>query len=324
MKIPAEFAPKSWEMPPGFVVLEDSASVVTREFDGEKLDWLVALVEVPTLEHPIVWIRPLDSKFDSGFVVLNSLKEIPVVITRQYALNAPLALVTTMFRKKRLGRQFYFNEQNQLCGENQVPKGALVVAASGFCSWFSGTAIGNWKDAVPFNYGISATSYEFLHLPALEIWKEIGNPKNETIEFARQFSLMDENERRKQMFHCERGAIEEIEEVFRTLLLSQSFWNEMPEGAGVQLHASAGKRGSSVSWFDSSLSRKEFQLSLKPEAAKIWQWFRPLNEDFSKKAAHLNWFKSNVPKIGLFVHPPSAHEQLEAKLRWRAWLASVE
>ena len=47
MKIPAEFAPQSWEMPPGFVVLEESASVVTREFDGEKLDWLVALVEIP-------------------------------------------------------------------------------------------------------------------------------------------------------------------------------------------------------------------------------------------------------------------------------------
>ena len=43
MTIPAEFAPQSWEMPPGFRVLEESASVVTREFDGEKLDWLVAL-----------------------------------------------------------------------------------------------------------------------------------------------------------------------------------------------------------------------------------------------------------------------------------------
>ena len=36
MKIPAEFAPKSWEMPPGFVVLEESASVVTREFDAAR------------------------------------------------------------------------------------------------------------------------------------------------------------------------------------------------------------------------------------------------------------------------------------------------
>ena len=44
MKIPAEFAPQSWEMPPGFRVLEESASVVTPSFDGEKLDWLVALV----------------------------------------------------------------------------------------------------------------------------------------------------------------------------------------------------------------------------------------------------------------------------------------
>ena len=46
MKIPAEFAPQSWEMPPGFRVLEESASVVSREFDGEKLDWLVALVQI--------------------------------------------------------------------------------------------------------------------------------------------------------------------------------------------------------------------------------------------------------------------------------------
>ena len=324
MKIPAEFAPKPWEMPPGFRVLEESASVVTREFDGEKLDWLVALVEIPTLEHPIVWIRPLDSKFDSGFVVLNSLKEIPVVITRQYALNAPLALVATMLRKKRIGRQFYFNEQNQLCGENQVPKGALVVATNGFCSWFSEIATDNWKDAVPFYYGMSATSHEFLHLSGLEIWKEIGNPKNGTIDFARQFSFMDENERRQQMFHCERGTMEEIEEVFRNLLLSQFFWNEIPDGVGVQFYASAGKRGSSASWFDASLNRKEFQLSLNSEAFEIWQWFRPINEDFAKKAEHLSWFKNNIPKIGLSVSPPTAHEQLEAALRWREWKAKHE
>ena len=40
MKIPAEFAPQSWEMPPGFVVLEALASVVTREFDCRLNLWV--------------------------------------------------------------------------------------------------------------------------------------------------------------------------------------------------------------------------------------------------------------------------------------------
>ncbi len=34
MKIPAEFLPKSWEMPPSARVIEDCASVVARDFDG--------------------------------------------------------------------------------------------------------------------------------------------------------------------------------------------------------------------------------------------------------------------------------------------------
>ncbi len=45
MPSPSEFAPKSWEMPPGFVVLEESASVVTPSSEGETLEWLVALVK---------------------------------------------------------------------------------------------------------------------------------------------------------------------------------------------------------------------------------------------------------------------------------------
>lgn len=49
MKIPAEFQPKSWEMPPGARVIEESASIVARDFDGETLDWLIALVDIPNL-----------------------------------------------------------------------------------------------------------------------------------------------------------------------------------------------------------------------------------------------------------------------------------
>ena len=311
-------------MPPGFVVLEESASVVSREFDGEKLDWLVALIQIPSLEHPIVWIRPLDVRFDAGFVVLNTSRQIPVVITRQYALEAPDALLATMCQHKRLGRQFFYDEQKNLCGKNQVPKGAFVVAANGFCSWFANTVGNDVNDAVSFNYGVEATSDEFLHLSALDIWKEISNNQDEKIEFARQFSFMDEKERRKQMFDCEHGTIEGIEEVFRTLLMSQSFWNEIPNAVCVQLHSSADKQRLTLSWFDSAFEDKEISHSLESDVAKIWNWSRPINEDFSKKAAHMRWFKANIPKIGLVVERPTAHEQLEAQLRWREWKAKHE
>ena len=46
MPFPAAFAPQSWEMPPGArLEKSESASVVMREFDGEKLDWLLALMK---------------------------------------------------------------------------------------------------------------------------------------------------------------------------------------------------------------------------------------------------------------------------------------
>ena len=44
MTIPAQYLPRSWEMPLGARVLDESASVVAREFDGQTLDWLVALI----------------------------------------------------------------------------------------------------------------------------------------------------------------------------------------------------------------------------------------------------------------------------------------
>ena len=323
MKILAEFLPKSWEMPPGARVLEHSASVITREFDGEKLDWLMALVEIPSLEHPITWIRPLDAYFDAGFVVLGVRSEVPFVITRRYPSDAPDSLLTAMCQHNRLGRCFFFNDKGSLREHEEEATAAVVFAPKGKASWLVGTLADDEDTPVPFLWSKSLTNAEILRLPALKVWKRLQRmliQPNSNATFARRFAFADARARQEMIFNAVPLEQKEFDVLVRSLILSQDFWSEAK--ANVEFFVPKNEKPEVIVHLDDELSETPPYLSQNVDL--LWQLFEPVRAEVAKHLCVVDWLHRRSNNSNALFSHPTAHEQLEAQLRWREWLRQTQ
>ena len=236
MKIPAEFAPRSWEMPPGFVVLEESASVVTREFDGEKLDWLVALVQIPHSEYSVLWARPLDERFDAGFVISQPKSHMVTALKVDHKHNLARTLSFVLENERDVGslaRQFFLNENGSLRRESEVAKETIAIASDGVAAWNPSAINGQCPNAIGFEWGEPMSSREFLCLPSIKLWDAFLpqlNDVNSDASFARRFASMKEENRRTLIFGELKGIEEKIHSLLVTRLLSEEVSNETHQG----------------------------------------------------------------------------------------------
>ena len=323
MKIPAAFAPKSWEMPPGFRVLEESASVVTREFDGEKLDWLVALIQIPAYEtgDPIYWTRPMSSKFDAGFVITGYNRQMRPLDakTELYALRASLS---TVWKDNRLARQFFLNENGELRIDGQEAHEAVLVPADGLAAWGLGPIDPEKYQTFEFRWSKPLANTEFLRLSACEVWKQVENllvlPESEA-SFARRFVTMSEKERRSTIFNQLRGTDEEVEKLVRARVHMEG---QTPHSTELLLSSSMSLQGH-MSWECRSVNSQVASAEAIADIRQLIRWFRPINLNCLNSHCVSKWLRLNT-HFSISVAAPTAHEQLEAHLLWREWLAAID
>ncbi len=326
MQIPAEFKPRSWEMPPGARVLEDSASVVAREFDGEKLDWLVALVEVPALNDAILWVRPMDARFDAGFVTFRGSDLRLMVLDVNVEPFALRASLDTVWKTRKIARLCFFNQHGQLRRDGEAAHESLLVASNGTAAW-NLNGIGNPnRDSVVFTFGAPSSNAQFSRRPAFEVWKSLQDPLSDSSSeatFARQFVQLTEQECRDLIFNNVRGTDKEMEEWLHTLLLREDAWSEPALGQELRLHSYAPDH-LELFWDDDYFGEPATATpELEAGAARVRNWFLPVNQEVAQRSCVKQWLRRNNPRLRVSIHHPSAHQQLEAALRWREWLAST-
>ena len=334
MKIPTEFAPQSWEMSPGFVVLEESASVVSRDFDGEKLDWLVALVQIPALDDAILWARPLSARFDAGFIACgNHMNPVtPVPFTTKIYKRSELrpSLFAEFLEKNLFARYFALNNQCQLRVESEAVHESVLLLPKGNATWFLG-AVSQVKDeATPFKWNTPLPEFEFLRLSALEVWKQIqeslADSKSDAF-FSRRFALLNDEDRHNLVFNRDFSAGHEFCEWLFLRLKMQDAWEEVPQGGQIHFSVERYNRGfdNYLRWKDgSSFTRLTISDSLNTDVEQLRKWFLPLNENVAVFSCVEKWLMKFYPSLLVKVSRPTAHEQLEAALRWREWKAKHE
>ena len=325
MKIPAEFAPQSWEMPPGFRVLEESASVVTREFDGEKLDWLIVSVKVPTHSEPILWMRPLDTRFDAGFVICDFV-HYNVDTRNADELSADFSELLPLFwEQNRLSRMIFFNDKGELRGPNEKQRETIIITPNGLAAW--GMSVINKQEhrAAKFEWNAPLENIEFLRLSSLEVWKRIQNLLSDSsseAQFARQFIFMNEVERLNALFAKSIGADQEIKSLMLDLLISQEIWDQVPEGEELELYSQP--ESHTGLWLKNIDEGFPMPESLKADLELMWNQFRVINKEFLSHECSQYWYEYDAPKFIVSSSRPTMHEQLEAQLRWREWKAKHE
>ena len=319
------FAPQSWEMPPGARVLEESASVVAREFDGERLNWKVALVEVPTHFDPILWMRPLDARFDAGFIVYDFV-HFNVDTRKADERSAHFSKLLPLFwEQNRLGRTLFFNTDGELRGPDDDQAETLLITPEGLAVWGLGIFNREKHPAWKFNWSAPLTNDEFLRLPALKVWARVqqllAEPKSEA-QFSREFMFMTEQERLNTVFKKSVLTHKEVETLMHTLLLTQDVWDEVPEADRLQL-ISLPESHTSL-WLEEADYGLRVSESLKAQIAQLWSQYRIADKGVLNRLCVQNWYEYKTPKFVASSSRPTAHEQLEAALRWRQWKENHE
>ncbi len=327
MKIPTAFAPKSWEVPPGFRVLEESASVVTREFDGEKLDWLVALVQTSDDPGGYMWTRPLNNRFDAGFVPLKS--------SSHHVERHPVKLNDFVLRHifentlcRHFARYIVLNENGNLRCEDETAHQGLLVASNGLASWDSEIIDGGNCHALTFKWNEPMSCFDFMRLPFTEFWlglqSTVKKVDSQAIT-ARRFASMDSQERQKFAFEEAKVNKEDAKRILSQLVKAQEIWIDLPDDVKVTLQTTdlqnslySGDRGRG------NTKRIEIPTALQADLEIFWNWFQPLRAEILNQFTIRDWVEFDYPSFDVSVSRPTAHEQLEAALRWREWKADHE
>ena len=328
MKIPAEFAPKSWEMPPGFVVLEESASVVTREFNGEKLDWLVALIQSNRSERSFTWARPLDNSFDAGFIALGVLFDF-VDINRDIEEDDSRAYFNLSWEKCSLIRCFFINKEGALRTDDDLSQRSVGLAHNGFAAW---NALATKKERITnFKWSPHTRGFDkFLKLQASDLWARLQTSlidSESDASFSYRFMKMKDEERHRLVFNRSVAEAEEFYPLIYARLQMADFWNDLPSYGHINFFTGRYdlEFANSIHWHEAR-ERKRVDISepLSSDLAKLQNWFYPLNEEVAASICIQKWLKRFYPQLLVKVHRPTAHEQLEAALRWREWKAKHE
>lgn len=324
MKIPAEFGPKSWEMPPSARVIEESASVVARNFTGRTLKWIVALVKVPQFAYPIVWTRPLDLNFDAGFVGFDYATRQWIPVCRHPEDLAAGAMLMNLWQNNQFARYFFCNESGDLRREGEPSQNSLLVAPLGSAAWAGReTHIAN---PIVFDWGTPMTNSEFLQISSLELWKRMQNDTSSELLGARQFANMDDEERHQSIWGSSCISEEKTELLLRTLITGQNFWMENPEVTSVSVDIYTGQEEIEIS-IEQGANYELMKITdeLFEDAQLLANHFRPPSKPKIETNSYRGiWISGRSRDLQLDVSRPTAHEQLEAQLRWREWIENHE
>ncbi len=327
MKIPAEFLPKSWEMPPSARVIEDSASVVARDFDGETLNWLVALVEDQSLGYVCLWFRLLDTRFDAGFIAFGSRVYHPMPVNPKRHKSVLQTLVDSAWKDQFFGRKLCLNENGMLRREGETMHSSVHFACDGKGAWI----VADLNDEVAQRFGLfkwnePIAEAEFCRLSSYDLWKrlqEFLSDSENDVSFARKFVLMKNQERQELVFGESICSRNEFESLLRVIALQENL-DQIPVGATL-LVDSSDRSGDHFYWDDdgcheTSIGSKEFHR----DVALLRERCFPIKEEFANRLCVCEWIDLCGSASQIRIPYPTAHEQLEAQLRWREWKQNHE
>lgn len=324
-----EFAPHSWETPSRWKIRE---SVVRRApFAGRETDWQVNLVKVPASKWPILWLRPLTDEREAGFTVLDGSGDQPMFfaqrvklasLTEEIDVALDEKLAPHPFYEQFLARQFFLNSRGELRSERERAHESLVVGANGIAAWNLAFVRKEVYEPAAFKWSKPLASDEFQRLPALDLWARVqqllAEPRGE-VAFARGFAFLDEDERRARIQRTRRASIEQLQELLGDLLTCSLLWDKMP---GVQsIYFTINSRQELGAWDNAGLDVIEMPDSLSENIQKLWRHFRPFERRIARFLCVKNVYAN---QLDFEVARPTAHEQLEAHLRWREWEATTE
>jgi len=224
--------------------------------------------------------------------------------------------VTDCLRRREFARQFFFSD-GQLRREDTVATERLLVWSGGKAAWSWHEQPDSQTDA-RFSWDDPMSAEEFLFWPALDVWEQIESQladEGGEAAFARSFARLSEAERDSTVLSWRRGTPAKMREVLECLLVAHGM-NQSNEIERLFLKNDRRLWGQ----FGSFSFLRDVSDELQRDIERVWRHFEPMNPRVQDFECVREYVKANLIPEEILVPPSSAHERMEALLRWRAWV----
>ena len=224
-------------------------------------------------------------------------------------------------------RLLYLNQGLQLRRSGEEARFALVLCAQGWAQWrvLRRTQSGKIVTARTANFWWKPDYPLLENGAAFELWRtlraQLDDPDS-PIGFARRFAEIP-NSPKALTWKFERGTQDEMETVLRHLFLAQTKWWQVPRHLGWWLDFK--DRSAEIKPLD-DLAKPRRTPTFNKSVERVWNWFSPtIDEEALTRHLELRrLYDTGDHFLRISAREPTMHEQLEAALLWREWLASTE
>lgn len=313
-----ENLPRDWEMSPRYHVFDSAVRA-----DQSETRWQLHLIKQPSWNYSFLWMRPLDSSDDAGFVLFDPRFSRTRFFTVYENLSDLEATVKRTLKNDLLVRRFVLNTRLGLRRGNQRAHEVLTVRRDGVADWerprHNTRTLFRWRQMkTPIK------SAKWLQMPAAQIWDELQNllaDPNSEANFARQFDYLDPTERAARIRRINRGALDELDHLLNDIVFASPQWNDLGEDSQLSL-AIIGSGEVVMREFRRGLPPKDLEPPdfVRENVRALWDYFQPFDRDISN---FLCVQSSGYNSLSAHAFRPSAHEQIEAHLRLRAFVTRV-
>lgn len=308
--------PHDWEMSPRYRVLDSEVHRVT--FAG-KTRWQLHLIKQPSWKYSFLWMRPHESGDDAGFVAFSENFHREHIFSGHQKLQTLDREIYRIIGADAFARRFVLNTRGQLRAGNQRAHEILTVRRDGVAAC-SHAALSNGTPFIWRELKTPLSGAEFARIPAAHIWDELqnlfANPASEA-NFSRQFARQNTTQRRERIQRTKRGELEQINRLLHDIIIASPQWGEL--AAESELYLAVDNSGVPRTWEVGCGNSPELETPdfVRVNVRALWTYFEPFDSTVARFLCVRN---SDENSLFARTFRPSAHEQLEAQLRLRAWM----
>ena len=308
-----ELLPHPWEMSPRYRILDSAVRAISCAGANQ---WQLHLVKLPSWNYLFLWMRPADIESDAGFVAFDKRLDRQWIFGPE-TLKSLAPQIEAVADKYLLARRFVFNTRGQLREGNQRAHEIMAVTRDGVARWDNR----HNSENTPFRWlasGTRLTGARFVALPAAQVWSELQTllaDSQSEAAFARGFARLNPQERIQRIQRPARGTLDELNRLTHQLLLATAPWNGVN---GDELFVNFSQRDKAQLWKVGAANPVKIAVpdAMRDGVCQLWDGFEPFDRTI---ADYLCVQSTDTPSLFARAHRPSAHEQLEAHLRFREW-----
>ncbi len=222
---------------------------------------------------------------------------------------------------RNLARLFFLGDCGQLRERGEAADKIVVVCPNGNCQWDTWPDTGH--NCARFRLFAGEGLSAFIHRPAMQIWQTLQDalkdPRSDAT-FAYEWSVKTDEQRADMVWNWPRDERQRLRDELqswlqRLLWREDSLWQEhkywdlsVPNPNDIWLYSEEGYR-------------QAVPGELRQAIEQLWHRHAPFHNEPLEYWSASDWKQKTIEAFHVKVHEPTAHERLEAHLRWRDWEA---